>query len=323
MRKLKAYILVILLFYCCSAGTAQNNTTTVVFYNVENFFDTEDDPHTLDNEFLSDGIRKWNNYRFKTKRNHIFKTLLAIGNGTPPDIIGLCEIENRYCLEQLIRYTPLRNFNYRIIHKESPDKRGIDVALLYRKDKFTPLDYAHFPVITSDKPKRYSRDILYTKGIINNTDTIHFFVNHWPSRYRGLMESKPLRVKAANILKLAIDSVSSKRKHVIVMGDFNDTPTEESMQLLSQSGLINLSNNWQGTLKHKAYWNTFDQFLISPSIQSVFQIQANVIRIPFLLTEDKKFLGQKPFRTYIGFKYQGGFSDHLPIKLVLIKNGIQ
>lgn len=317
------YIGIFAVLFTFHTSVAQNNGTSLSFvsYNVENFFDTEDDPHTLDNEFLPNGIRKWNNYRFYKKRNLIFKTLLAIGKGKSPNIIALCEIENRYCLEQLTQFTPLRQFDYRIIHKESPDKRGIDVALIYQKKHFTPIDYWHYPVITKKKPKTFSRDILHVKGVIFEEDTIHIFVNHWPSRYRGLMESQPLRINTALQLKQVTDSILSRNENIILMGDFNDSPTDESMTILRESGFCNLSKNWKGTLKHQAYWNTFDQFLVSHKLKDKFRIKAKVIRLPFLLTKDLKHLGQKPFRTYVGFKYQGGISDHLPIEMTLNKNG--
>lgn len=313
----------------------------VMFYNVENLFDTYDDSLKRDEEFLPDGERSWNNRKFYDKINKIYKVIMSVGEWNPPAIIGLSEVENRFVLEKLIHETPLKNFNYRIIHHESPDIRGIDVAILYRENFFDPFYDEAIKVQFEDDTTYKTRDILYVKGLVDGKEMVHIFVNHWPSRYGGYMPTIERRNHAANILKGKTDSLFSinPSTSILIMGDFNDSPTDESFTKVLQtqkphdeiSGnvLYNLMlaniDDWRyGTLKYRESWDIFDQLVVSGNLlqaSSGLQVadkNAHIFHGSFILEEDKTYLGMKPFRTFTGFKYNGGFSDHLPVYLDLI-----
>ncbi|MBN2173576.1 MAG: endonuclease [Bacteroidales bacterium] len=336
-------VLVFLLYGVFSNITfGQNNKLRVVFWNLENLFDTRDDTLKLDNEFLPESKRHWDNHRFYKKLNNTYKVIIGIGEWDPPAMIGLCEVENRYVLNQLIYETPLKNFNYGIVHYESPDRRGIDVAFLYRKSIFTIDTSLAVSIRFPFDPGSRTRDILYIRGRIITGDTLHLYVNHWPSRYGGYLETKPKRNFVAEILKSHTDSLFrfNPSAKIIVMGDFNDDPTDESisqylMTFADTLGMrtdalynlmaLNKSDNFEGTLKYQQDWNTFDQFIVSGSLMYgssllISNKKASIFHPGYLLEPDDKFLGSKPFRTYSGFKYNGGFSDHLPVYLDLIYN---
>ncbi len=171
----------------------------IMFYNVENLFDTYDDSLINDEEFLPEGDRFWNNHKYYSKLNNIYKVIVAVGGWQPPAIIGLCEIENRTVLNDLVNNTPLVKFEYQIIHKESPDRRGIDVGLLYRKELFQPISYEAIPINFPNNPESKTRDILYVKGIAEKSDTLNIFINHWPSRWGGQLESEDRRLFVASV----------------------------------------------------------------------------------------------------------------------------
>jgi hypothetical protein len=313
---------------------------SVMFYNLENFYDTEDDSLKQDNEFLPSGDRRWTKHRFYTKLSNISRVIVNTGHWEPPAIIGLCEAENRSVLEKLCSFEPLRTWEYQIIHKDSPDERGIDVAALYRPSVFTPISYRYFPPVAAGKPTPFTREILYISGIVAGCDTIHLFFNHWPSRYSGLMETRDLRKQAALRLKYEIKLLQDKYKNpkIIVMGDFNDQPEDESLLQALGAGkvstgdldhLVNLCFRWikmkKGTLKFQTQWNIFDQVITSESAlkenSRLFSLpeDAEILDIPFLLEQDEKYTGMKLKRTYEGFTYKGGYSDHLPVILILRK----
>ena len=203
----------------------------IVFYNVENLFDTENDPVKFDDDFTPEGIKNWNSYRMYDKLKKTSKTLLSAGGWEAPALIGLCEIENRFVLEKLVAMPALEPSTYRIAHKESPDRRGIDVALLYRPDKFDLLHeeaiHMSFPFDTAIR----TRDILYVKGLVNKGDTLHVFINHWPSRRGGQVASEPRRVHVASVLKARTDSLLTRnpKAAIVIMGDFNDSPENKSI----------------------------------------------------------------------------------------------
>ncbi len=311
-----------------------------MFYNPENLFDIVNDSLTLDEEFLPDGGRHWTGYRLYTKLTRISKVITNTGHWEPPAIIGMCEVENREVLERLARHGPLRAWNYQVIHKDSPDERGIDVAALYRPDLFEPLEYRYFPPVEEGEPLPATREILYISGVVDGLDTLHLFFNHWPSRYAGLMETRPHRLAAAIRLRTEIDCLGAKFAHpaVVVMGDFNDQPGDQSIRELVCPGsdpcnpagaLRNLSADWllkgKGTLKYQSQWNLFDQVIISePLLDSLGALycspdDATILDAPFLLEPDEQYGGRKLNRTYVGFQYKGGYSDHLPVLLVLRK----
>jgi predicted extracellular nuclease len=332
------FCFLILLFSSFQSQSQQTNPAVrVMFYNVENLFDTTDDPSTNDEEFLSEGNRRWTNTRFFQKINHISQVILAAGEGDYPTVIGLCEIENQDVLESLLFHTPLGKLDYQIIHKESPDKRGIDVAFLYRKNKFKPLLFTTIPVVNPRDKEFRTRDILYVKGIIG-ADTIHFFVNHWPSKYGGIGATKPLRALAASTLRFKTDSLLNlnKRSNIVIMGDFNDTPTDASVkevlgakspgEVITSNSLYNLAlplaQKGKGTNKYRGKWSLIDQVIVSGNLLTGGRIKTTpemfqIFSPDFLLENDETNLGKKPNRTYDGFKYHGGFSDHLPVLIDL------
>lgn len=311
----------------------------IMFYNVENLFDPFDDSLTSDEEFTETGERHWTWYKFQDKLSHVYKTILAAGNPFPPSIIGLCEIENRFVLNQLVYETALSKFDYRIVHEESPDRRGIDVALIFNPKKFELISHKAITVSFPFAPESTTRDILYVKGKVFGEDTIHVFVNHWPSRWGGQMATDPKRQYVAELLKKHTDSLflTEDDPNIIIMGDFNDEPFDKSIKshlqaldLSDSSNLVNLmlpliSNENAGTHKYQSNWGILDQFIVSKFLllpQHSLHIspnKAHIFNASFLIEKDEKYLGFKPNRTFIGYKYHGGFSDHLPILLDIYK----
>lgn len=304
----------------------------IVFYNTENFFDTLNDSLTADDEFTPDGTRHWNYPKYKSKLISLYKTFIALGNWNPPDLIGICEVENKRVLTDLVNNTPLSKYNYRIIHANSPDRRGIDVAIIYNSKRVNVVQYRYFGI---GKAGLFTRDILYCKAGLGN-DTCHFLVNHWPSRSAGQIETEPDRLAASLRLKSIVDSlfhICSNAK-IVIMGDFNDEPRDMSLSQILQAKtdirnvqtdyLYNLSiapgsGKLKGTVKFRGEWTLFDQVIVSGSLLGSLNglhVQPGNYHIfgeSFLLKPDEQYNGFKPFRTYNGFQYQGGFSDHLPV----------
>jgi len=319
---------------------AQTDTTRycVVFYNVENLFDPEKNPDKNDGDFTPEGFYHWTNKRFYKKLNDIAKVFLAINGWDTPDLIGLAEIENTNVLKKLCYNTGIKAFNYRFVHYDSPDTRGIGVALLYRKERVQILDSYPISVVFPFEPSSKNRDILYVKALMA-VDTFHLFVNHWTSRFGGYAATISKRNYYAQVLRQKADSILhlNPNNNIIIMGDFNDYPTDESMVKYLQAKnyktemnggiLFNLMflfvEKNKGTHKTQEFWGCLDQFIVSKSLlddQNRWQIEnkeAIIFDAPFLLVPDEKFGGVKTFRTYLGPKYLGGFSDHLPVKIVL------
>ena len=314
---------------------SSSNSFPILFYNVENLFDCNNDSLTNDEEFLPDGNRHWSFHRYNNKVNKIAKVILASNNWNPPALVGLCEVENKTVLNRLVWETGLSEQGYRFIHHESPDRRGIDVALLYRKDKFKIISDS---AITVSLPERnfYTRDILYVKGVAFGEDTLHVLVCHWPSKYGGAMHSEWKRIYVAGRLRGVCDSLFSVNKEckIVVMGDLNESPQSEAVynslkarEKDSEADLVNLSYNFEsgkvnGTIKYRGHWNIFDQIIVSRSLlKKPFATEGlSVVDLPFLLEKDKSHSGVVPFRTYRGPQYHGGFSDHLPVKAIVVKD---
>jgi len=310
----------------------------IVFYNVENLFDPAKDPEKNDDAFTSSGFYHWTYKRFYKKLNDIAKVFLAINGWEPPDIIGLAEIENANVLKKLCYNTGLKAYQYCYVHYDSPDSRGIDVAMLYRRDRIAIMESHPIAVVFPFEPNTKNRDILYTKALIAE-DTLHLFVNHWTSRFGGHGATIPKRNYYAQVLRSKIDSLLNinAQANIIIMGDFNDYPTDESMMIYLQAKnhktdegtLFNLMLPFvgknTGTYKSQEFWGCLDQFIVSGSLlnsQNKWQIEnreAIIFDASFLLILDEKYGGVKTFRTYLGPKYLGGYSDHLPIKVLLRK----
>lgn len=289
----------------CAASIAvrahKRDSLVAMFWNVENFFDWMDHgqgPH-------------WSKKKFYAECDAISKAVLWVGDeyGRLPDVIGLAEVENRGVLTKLLSSTLLRKADYGIIHRESKDRRGIDVALLYRKSVLNPES------ITFICPNSLeTRDILHANMVLSDGSQIDFIVNHHPSKYGGAKESVHKRKLVMNELRNLCDSlISNHGRQILVMGDFNDTPDSEQFALLEPM-LINEGIRFHkegiGTIRYKGKWELIDFFLRTPGLQTS---QMNVVEITFLMTYDRSYPGYKPLRTYSGPRYLGGVSDHCPI----------
>ena len=330
------FISICFLLFACSLWAQEEKQASawIMFYNVENLFDPVDDPSTQDEEFTPAGSNHWTWAKFQVKRDGIAKTIIAAGAGEAPLLVGLCEVENRLVLNQLVQNTPLAKLDYGIVHRESPDLRGIDVALLYRKDYFSILSQQFYKVYL-EANNAHTREILYAKGVWNGLDTLHVFVNHWPSKVGGAKESEPKRMQAAATLRAVIDSIftTNQRANIVAMGDFNDTPDSRPVNEglrsraladgLCDTCLFNLlrplSDKGEGSLKYRNAWELIDLFFLSGNLLNTKQpiyvdpTEAGIFRAPFLLERDERYMGDKPKRTLIGPRYNGGVSDHLPI----------
>ena len=309
----------------------------LMFYNVENFFDTVKDPSTNDRDFTPDGSMHWTVNRYKDKRNNIFRVIANVGEWDPPALIGLVEIENRGVLDDLVKNTPLERYPYRIIHKESPDPRGIDVALLYRGDYLKCTGQQFIRVRFADNRKR-TRDILYATLCANKKDTLHVFVNHWPSRSGGVRQSEPGRILAASLVRQKVDSIFSRNAlaKIVITGDLNDSPLDKSLTSVLMAltdtarakpkALFNLSaykmKESTGTIKYQGKWSVYDQIIVSGGLlRGSLRTDAgrcHIFRADYLFEPDTRYQGVKPFRTYTGLQYNKGFSDHLPVYLDII-----
>ena len=291
---------------------------TFMELNCENLFDTRHDSLKNDLEFLPDGSYKWTPYRYWAKLNHLGQEIVAQSDPVP-DFVAMCEVENDSVMFDLTKRSLLRNAGYEYVMTSSPDERGIDVALLYQPASFALL-HSHSIRIKPLPDTRPTRDILYASGLLITGDTLHVFVVHAPSRRGGEQVSRPYRLLVASQLAEAVDSVYaiSRDAKIIIAGDFNDYADSPALQYLYEHHLINMSADAQGSHGAKATyrwhgeWRSLDQILCSPSLAA--RKQSCVIGdLPFLLEDDEKYGGKKPYRTYLGPRYLGGYSDHLPL----------
>jgi hypothetical protein len=318
---------------------------TIAFYNLENLFDYIDDPLTFDNDRTPKGKDHWTPENYYSKLKNMARVLGDIGReetGKSPSLVGVCEIENRQVLEDLLSQEALVNSDYGIVHFDSPDRRGIDVALLFQKKIFTPTHYKTVPLLIyddNDKLKRiFTRDQLVVSGILDG-EKIHIIVNHWPSRTGGEARSRPKRIKAASLNKRIIDSLFSEDPYakIITMGDLNDDPISPSIKKVLKAerkrenvtlkGLFNpmaaLYRKGLGTLAWRDSWNLFDQIIISEAFlrkdYSSYQFyKAGIYNKPYLTNSTGQYAGY-PFRSFTDSGFTGGYSDHFPVYLYLIK----
>ncbi len=295
----------------------------VAFYNLENFFDTLDDPVKDDNDFLPGSSKDWSEQRYLEKLENVTLSISSIEQGRVPAIIGVAEIENKTVLTDLI-YQPVFKRAYDFVHYDSPDRRGIDVALLYDRNIFTVLSHEKIKVVLETNENFKTRDILYVKGALEGDDIVHFFVNHWPSRREGTRKTMPKRIAAAQCLSNKTLNIlrSDPMAKIVIMGDFNDLPVSKSISSYLKGEFYNLAripfNKKLGTTFAKGRWLMFDQILISRGMMKAqgYQIRSPRLTIHFdkkLLFYDKKRAIYRPNRSYSGKKYHGGFSDHLPV----------
>ncbi len=326
-------MLFVMLFSCLQAQvslTLSEPTPTdtfyrIAFYNAENFFDCLHDSGKNDYDFTPTGIKGWGNAKYTQKRNNLFKVIAALNAIHPLVALGMAEIENDLVLRDLCMGTPLRYLQFGFIHFESPDPRGIDVALLYRKDLLRIDTAFAYPLIIPPDTTGRTRDILYVRALplpkVNLPDTLHLFVNHFPSKYGGAQTTDHKRAAAAQLLRTVLDSIVCRNPSafVLAMGDFNTVPQDSSLHLLRTDPYINLMHNarWKGNMgshKFREKWSTIDHIIVHrSSLPLLHQQQSFRFDPPFLLQEDEKYMGQKPYRTFYGAKHLGGYSDHLPV----------
>ena len=330
---------------CCTAqeGKSSYAMRTIAFYNVENLFDTTNDSLIYDDDRTPDGKDEWTIRRYLTKVNYIAKVLSQIGPKekiTTPDIIGVCEIENSEVLRAILLDSALVSKNYSFIHSNSPDRRGIDVALLYKKDAFIPVAFQSRRLVLQDENevRKYTRDQLVVSGFLDG-EAFSFIVNHWPSRSGGEAKSRRYRIAAAKLNKRIIDSLVGVNPNakIISMGDFNDDPIDHSFRkiLRTNSNKDSLSSyhlhnpmemlfkKGIGSLAYRDEWNLFDQFFFTTNLLNVpnngHQFwKAGVFAPSFLKIQKGKYKGY-PFRTYAGGVYTGGYSDHFPVYMCLLQ----
>ena len=305
---------------------------TIAFYNLENLFDTKNDPNTLDDDFTPKGKKKWSLKRYKKKIKKIGNVIAQLGSEKSthsPAIIGVVEVENKSVLNDLVSSHHLKNKHYNIVHYDSPDERGIDVALLYKKELFELLHAETYPLYLKNHngERDYTRDILLVKGKLNG-ELIYVLVNHWPSRKTGNHNNSEKRIKAAQLAVHIVDKINKETvdAKIIIMGDFNDDPTSKSVKsFLVNTQFYNpmerLLNKGLGSLKHDNIWHLFDQIIFSKNFFNEEQKKhsfkyAEVFDKHFLKTWIGKYKG-KPYRTYAGNKYLGGLSDHFPVYIYL------
>jgi predicted extracellular nuclease len=322
------------MFPFISTSKQKKDTTTIGFYNVENLFDTVDDPTTFDEDFTSNGKKKWTYKRYKIKIKKLSAVISQLGlnrSKMPPALVGLVEVENAKVVADLANSTSLRKHHYGFAHHDSPDERGIDVALLYNKQVFEFLESETFPVfLTNEEGARdYTRDILKVSGNLHG-ELVFVLVNHWSSRREGTEISEPKRIATATRAREIITNI--KEAHfdakIIIMGDFNDDPTDKSVKSLVSNDFYNpmeamLDREKIGSLTYKGKWNLFDQIIFSNNFLKktpgkLYFKHAEVFNKEWLKIFKGKLKGS-PFRTYIGKWYQGGFSDHFPVYAFLKK----
>jgi len=336
----KSLVLLAATLICLSSFSKGKKEMTVVFYNVENLFDTINHPDKRDDDFTPMGKLNWDTRRYKDKLTKLSHVLSSINKEELPEIIGLCEIENKEVIKDLIKEERLKKGKYQIVHNESPDKRGIDCALIYRKGEFKYLKHETISIEFPWEKKYKTRDILYVQGLVGRKDTLNIFVNHWPSRRGGQEKSEPNRIFVAKQLRRSIDAIQAKNPFakIIIMGDFNDEPTDKAVVKTLKAGndkntdnpmglynlMFDLQANNEGSYNYRGDWNMLDNLIVSNSLLNEsrgYQTQHNAGRIyrnKWICYKNKQGT-YTPSRTYGGPKYYGGFSDHFPVYFKLRK----
>lgn len=335
MKKITLFLICYFtIFIACGKKPLASEDYKVIFYNTENLFDAVNDPKTQDEEFTPTGTNKYTDSIYRIHLAHTAKVLGAILATEQPLFIGLSEIENKQVLEDLIKTAPLNQYNLGIVHQESPDARGIDVGLLYNKKLFTLNKQEFLKVSMVSDTGFKTRDILHATGTLSNGEMIDVFVNHWPSRREGQIESEPRRLAAASVLKAASDKVlaANANANIIMMGDFNDYPTDKSIAtVLGATSIQNMASGAllynlmqkpatgaiQGSHFFKGEWGFLDQMIISKGLvddkkTEIVDKKADVFYRDFMIYTNRDGV-QSPNKFYAGSKFVGGYSDHFPI----------
>lgn len=340
--KHKILTLIAFLFCACVIVYAQKSKkeAIIAFYNVENLFDVTDDPLTNDADFLPTGSNQWTPERYQRKLENLSTVISQIAQDKGGVVVlGVSEVENRKVLEDLAAMDKLKSLNLGVAHHDSPDRRGVDVAFLYNQKRFQVLDTKAFPVVTDDTSFR-TRDHFLMTGVIDKTDTIHCIVMHWPSKIGGEKRSMPKRIAAAEAARRIADSIlaTNINANIVFMGDFNDNPTSKSVKVymhpkvktidVQPGDLFNpmwkMYSDGIGTYAYRDNWDVIDQIIISSNLvnpaknDSYKFVASKVFMKNFMLTQSGSY-GGYPFRTFAGGIYQGGYSDHLPVYIILQK----
>ena len=284
----------------------------IVSYNVENLFDTQHDTLKNDSSFLPDGMHHWTYRRYQTKIDRIAQVLVNIGGWESVPLVGLCEVENARCLRHLCY--KLRRFHYKYVHYDSPDERGVDVALLYDSTRISILNSQAIPLMLENDR---TRDILYVSALYELRDTVHVMLCHLPSQLGGASSSDWKRQHAKSLLQSHIDSILllQPSANIVLMGDMNTLPQDDLNAMTNL--MLPIQKSGLGTHKYQGIWTCLDQFYVSPSLVS--RAQTTIFSPPWLMEEDVPYLDLKPRRTYVGYRYNDGYSDHLPIVLTIQK----
>lgn len=331
-----------LLYSVVVSGQKEFNVACIAFYNVENLFDTIDSPDTDDVEFTPKGVNLYNSFVYYDKLGKLSRVISEIGSEYTVDgaaILGLAEIENRTVLEDLILQPALKNRGYQILHHDSRDARGVDVALLYQPKYFIPDTAIYIPVRRSEEGEKesYARDILVAVGSLNG-EKVGITVNHWPSRRGGEKSSAHLRNYAALLNRDALDSLFTKHgiDATIVMGDLNDDPVNDSLRKILKSGSNNESISHDemynpmeeffrkglGTNAYRDAWSLFDQIILGPGFindKAGYHYYKAGVHNPSYMTQKSGDFKGYPMRTYANGLYVGGYSDHFPVYVLLVK----
>lgn len=342
-RKTVVFVLGLILFYSSQAQSQKYNSAIVAFYNLENLYDTIDNPSTDDEDFLPNSPKAYTSKVYREKIQHLATVISQIGtdfNRDGPAILGVAEVENDTVLNDLILHPLLSPKNYRYIHYDAQDPRGVDVALLYNPKYFQVLSSKplYVPLPGNSKTATHTRDILWVTGLLNG-ERVEVFVNHWPSRYGGEKKSMPARIAAAKVARNIIDPLlkQNPKCKILLMGDLNDDPVNESITRYLGTGpdpdhlgegvlynpWVSLYKKGQGSLAYQDAWSLFDQIILSQAWldktqKEFFFFQNDVFKKSFMIENKGRYKGY-PMRTYSGDAYRGGYSDHFPTYILLLR----
>jgi len=341
---MRALFLIVTIVTTISSFAQEKKFTSacIGFYNLENLFDTLDQEGVRDGEFTPGAAKLWGAKRYGKKLQDLSRVISELGVDLHPNglaILGVSEVENRSCLEDLVRTGPIAERNYQIIHHDSPDRRGIDVGLLYDSTRFTVTNHQSIFLdlgLDDEGDSVLTRDQLLVSGMLEG-EAIHVIVAHWPSRSGGQKRSTPRRIKAGELARQTIDSLqqADPDAQIIYMGDLNDDPSDPSVRrFLGSTGdkemvrkgkmynaMVEANRKGIGSLAWRDSWNLFDQVILSESMLDEHGFRYYGTRVyneGYLRQETGNFAGY-PFRTFVGNTYQGGFSDHFPVFVILVK----
>lgn len=346
MNMMRIWLIISCIYLFNNSLSAQDTSTYLIgFYNVENLFNPNDDSLKNDDAFTPTGSYHWTYKKYVKKINNIAKVILAMNDWSPPDIIGLAEIEEESVLRKMCHDSPLNKYRYRYVHYDSPDVRGVDVALIYRSDRVRIIRSKPVPIVFPFDTAAKNRDLLYAVAQFSCGDSLHIIVNHWTSRFGGYAPTINKRNYYASVVRKMTDSImlENPSANILIMGDFNDYCTDESISDVLRAGdldnpehadyqlfdlmfrLLKLEN--VGSHKHEDFWGCLDQMIVSRALLdgqnplSIVNREADVFVSDFMVEPDEKFGGFKVFRTFLGPRYLGGYADHLPVYL-RIRQGI-